>query len=337
MLIPCLIILFVFWYSSVYINDRQNSSFDNKFLKIFSKSLFVNLTTLLIMLVTSLILEKKLTLEINFINILCFYLCIFIYYLIVCNLILLIIKYRAIQMTFYIFLIFVCMFVAMYISLLMHSSYKLFFIFFIFMSMILFWILFIFNETNKKENYYLMFASFLFMLFGIVVTLSDYIYKTLNISGVEYKYIVLDKKADEFLPDEVIYKFNCDKEVEIISYIDSNLTYKTDNGSKIRNLKDKDCLTFVDDNNKTINTDNKKFTFKDGNLTFIGEENNTIQNVKVSFNNKSCLTYAKYKNDSIFLYNIEAISTLGKYWYIKTKFDDKFELQSDFIKTKVKK
>lgn len=205
------------------------------------------------------------------------------------------------------------------------------------MSMILFWILFIFNETNKKENYYLMFASFLFMLFGIVVTLSDYIYKTLNISGVEYKYIVLDKKADEFLPDEVIYKFNCDKEVEIISYIDSNLTYKTDNGSKIRNLKDKDCLTFVDDNNKTINTDNKKFTFKDGNLTFIGEENNTIQNVKVSFNNKSCLTYAKYKNDSIFLYNIEAISTLGKYWYIKTKFDDKFELQSDFIKTKVKK
>ncbi|MCZ6132807.1 hypothetical protein O6B42_02770 [Campylobacter ureolyticus] len=337
LLIPCLIILFVFWYSSVYINDRQNSSFDNKFLKIFSKSLFVNLTTLLIMLVTSLILEKKLTLEINFINILCFYLCIFIYYLIVCNLILLIIKYRAIQMTFYIFLIFVCMFVAMYISLLMHSSYKLFFIFFIFMSMILFWILFIFNETNKKENYYLMFASFLFMLFGIVVTLSDYIYKTLNISGVEYKYIVLDKKADEFLPDEVIYKFNCDKEVEIISYIDSNLTYKTDNGSKIRNLKDKDCLTFVDDNNKTINTDNKKFTFKDGNLTFIGEENNTIQNVKVSFNNKSCLTYAKYKNDSIFLYNIEAISTLGKYWYIKTKFDDKFELQSDFIKTKVKK
>ena len=328
--------------SIIYTDDRRKKSFDNRFLKIFSKSLFVNLTTLFIMLVTSLILEKKLTLEINFINILCVYLCIFIYYLIVCNLILLIIKYRAIQMTFYIFLIFVCMFVAMYISLLMHSSYKLFFIFFIFMSMILFWILFIFNETNKKENYYLMFASFLFMLFGIVVTLSDYIYKTLNISGVEYKYIVLDKKADEFLPDDMIYKFNCDKKVEIISYINSNLTYKTDNGSKIRNLKNKDCLTFVDDNNKTINTDNKKFTFKDGNLTFIEKknntkENNTTQNVKVSFNNKSCLTYAKYKNDSIFLYNIEAISTLGKYWYIKTKFDDKFELQSDFIKTKVKK
>lgn len=337
LLIPCLIILFVFWYSSVYINDRQNSSFDNKFLKIFSKSLFVNLTTLLIMLVTSLILEKKLTLEINFINILCVYFCIFIYYLIVCNLILLIIKYRAIQMTFYIFLIFVCMFVAMYISLIMHSSYKLFFIFFIFMSMILFWILFIFNETNKKENYYLMFASFLFMLFSIVVTLSDYIYKTLNISGVEYKYIVLDKKADEFLPDDMICKFNCDKEVEIISYIDSNLTYKTDNGSEIRNLEDKDCLTFVDDNNKTINTDNEKFTFKDGNLTFTEKKNNTIQNVKASFNYKSCLAYIKYKNDSIVLYNIEAISTLGKYWYIKTKFDDKFELQSDFIKTKVKK
>ncbi|MDU5326377.1 hypothetical protein [Campylobacter ureolyticus] len=337
LLISFLVILFAYVCSIIYVNDKKKKNFDNKFLKLFSKSLFVNLTTLLIMLSTPLILEKKLTLETNFINIAYVCLCMFIYYYIVCYLILLIIKYRAIQMAFYIFLIFACMFVAMYISLLMHSSYKLFFIFFIFMSIILFWILFITNETNKKENYYLMLASFLFMLFGIVVTLSDYIYKTLNISGVEYKYIVLDKKADEFLPDDMICKFNCDKEVEIISYIGDNLTYKTDNGSEIRNLEDKDCLTFVDDNNKTINTDNKKFTFKDGNLTFKGEENNTIQNIKASFNYKSCLTYAKYKNDSIVLYNIEAISTLGKYWYIKTKFDDKFELQSDFIKTKVKK
>ncbi|MCZ6168361.1 hypothetical protein [Campylobacter ureolyticus] len=207
----------------------------------------------------------------------------------------------------------------------------------IFTSLFLTWILLNDNITNKKEFINLYALLYIFLIFGTLGIISDYIFKTLNISGVEYKYIVLDKKADEFLPDDMIYKFNCDKEVEIISYIDSNLTYKTDNGSESRNLEDKDCLTFIDDNNKTINTDNKKFTFKDGNLTFTEKKNNTIQNVKANFNYKSCLTYAKYKNDSIVLYNIEAISTLGKYWYIKTKFDDKFELQSDFIKTKVKK
>ncbi len=243
-------------------------------------------------------------------------------------------------------IIFIC-FILLFILLLICIIYiifirgfkiaEIYFVFFIILSIFLFWIVSIRNFVNKNDYLLVLITGLILMVIGVNAITLVPIFKTLNISDIEYKYIVLDKKADEFLPDDMIYKFNCDKEVEIISYIDSNLTYKTDNGSKIRNLKDKDCLTFVDDNNKTINTDNKKFTFKDGNLTFIGEENNTIQNVKVSFNNKSCLTYAKYKNDSIFLYNIEAISTLGKYWYIKTKFDDKFELQSDFIKTKVKK
>ena len=220
---------------------------------------------------------------------------------------------------------------------LMHFSDFFIDIVYIIFSILLFYIIQATNFVNKND-YLLTFATALvLMTIGVIKISVAPIFKTLNISDIEYKYIVLDKKADEFLPDDMICKFNYDKEVEIISYIDSSLTYKTDSGSEIRNLEDKDCLTFIDDNNKTINTDNKKFIFKDGNLIFTEKKNNTIQNVKASFNNKSCLAYAKYKNDSIVLYNIEAISTLGKYWYIKTKFDDKFELQSDFIKTKVKK
>lgn len=243
-------------------------------------------------------------------------------------------------------IIFIC-FILLFILLLICIIYiifirgfkiaEIYFVFFIILSIFLFWIVSIRNFVNKNDYLLVLITGLILMVIGVNAITLVPIFKTLNISDIEYKYIVLDKKADEFLPDDMIYKFNCDKEVEIISYINSNLTYKTDNGSKIRNLKDKDCLTFIDDNNKTINTDNKKFTFKDGNLTFTEKKNNTIQNVKASFNNKSCLAYIKYKNDSIVLYNIEAISTLGKYWYIKTKFDDKFELQSDFIKTKVKK
>lgn len=243
------------------------------------------------------------------------------------------------------FIYFILLFILLLIYIIFIRGFKIaeiYFVFFIILSIFLFWIVSIRNFVNKNDYLLVLITGLILMVIGVNAITSVPIFKILNISGVEYKYIVLDKKADEFLPNEVIYKFNCDKEVEIISYIDSNLTYKTDSGSESRNLKDKDCLTFVDDNNKTINTDNKKFTFKDGNLTFVEKknntkENNTTQNIKASFNYKSCLTYAKYKNDSIVLYNIEAISTLGKYWYIKTKFDDKFELQSDFIKTKVKK
>lgn len=362
LLIPCLIFLVVYVVSIVYTDDRRKKSFDNKFLKIFSKSLFVNLTSyiaaslsiLLVLQIFSPKIYKLLTWLFNFFEKYLFkirqeffiifftLLIIFIAFLLFNFLLSKIIKSQKFQIVFYILLLVIYVSMAIYVLFITNSLFKVSFILFMFVSIVLFWKSRIDNEINKKEYLYLVCFSTTLMMFSVPVFFSDYIYKTLNISGVEYKYIVLDKKADEFLPDEVIYKFNCDKEVEIISYIDSNLTYKTDNGSKIRNLKDKDCLTFVDDNNKTINTDNKKFTFKDGNLTFIEKknntkENNTTQNIKANFNYKSCLTYAKYKNDSIVLYNIEAISTLGKYWYIKTKFDDKFELQSDFIKTKVKK
>lgn len=362
LLIPCLIISLVFWYSSIYINDRQNGNFDNKIFKYFSKSLFVNLTSYIAASLSIWLVLQIFPLEIYKLLVWFFYLfekylfeirqeffipfftllIIFIAFLLFNFLLSKVVKSQKFQIVFYILLLVIYTSMAIYVLFITNSLFKVPFILFMFVSIVLFWKLRIDNERNKKEYLYLVCFSTTLMMFSVPVFFSDYIYKTLNISGVEYKYIVLDKKADEFLPDDMICKFNCDKEVEIISYINSNLTYKTDNGSKIRNLKDKDCLTFVDDNNKTINTDNKKFTFKDGNLTFTEKknntkENNTIQNVKASFNNKSCLAYAKYKNDSIVLYNIEAISTLGKYWYIKTKFDDKFELQSDFIKTKVKK
>lgn len=351
LLIPCLIISLVFWYSSIYINDRQNGNFDNKIFKYFSKSLFVNLTSYIAASLSIWLVLQIFPLEIYKLLVRFFYLfekylfeirqeffillIIFITFLLFNFLLSKIIKSQKFQIVFYALLLFIYASMAIYVLFITNSLFKVSFILFMFVSIVLFWKSRIDNEINKKEYLYLVCFSTTLMMFSVPVFFSDYIYKTLNISGVEYKYIILDKKADEFLPNDMICKFNCEKEVEIISYIDGNLTYKTDNGSEIRNLEDKDCLTFVDDNNKTINTNNKKFTFKDENLTFI-KENNTTQNVKASFNYKSCLTYAKYKNDSIVLYNIEAISTLGKYWYIKTKFDDKFELQNDFIKIKVK-
>ncbi|VYS77456.1 hypothetical protein [Campylobacter ureolyticus] len=322
----CLAYTYIFWF--MYDIDKRSKKFDKKIF--YYDSLFVWIislvSTLLFFIFFGNYIDKiditwlNKFLSVNKIALFLIFLTIFIFAIIVSFFI----KFKIFAFIMIIaFLILLCIFLNFSILL-------------IFTSLFLTWILLNDNITNKKEFINLYALLYSFLIFGTLGIISDYIFKTLNVSGIEYKYIILDKKADEFLPEDMICKFNCDKKVEIISYIDSNLTYKTDNGSEIRNLKDKDCLTFIDDNNKTINTDNK-IIFKDGNLTFTEKKNNTIQNVKASFNNKSCLAYAKYKNDSIILYNIEAISTLGKYWYIKTKFDDKFELQNDFIKTKVKK
>lgn len=80
----------------------------------------------------------------------------------------------------------------------------------------------------------------------------------------------------------------------------------------------------------------QKYKFENGNLYF---KDNSYKKVTAKLN-LDCLTYAKETNTTIEIYNIKAVSSLGKTWLLKTLNDGKdgkFEIVSDFIKGKVKK
>lgn len=92
-------------------------------------------------------------------------------------------------------------------------------------------------------------------------------------------------------------------EIEIISYIDENLTFKYKNREISKNVA-KNCIE-NNDNNATLKRD--------------------------------CFTYAKKTDTAIKLYNIKALSTIGEFWYIKSRDGAKFEIPQEFIKEKVRK
>ncbi|NLK66818.1 MAG: hypothetical protein GX282_05010 [Campylobacteraceae bacterium] len=216
--------------------------------------------------------------------------------------------------------------------------------------------------TIIKNIYVFRVVVFLFTLFNFFIllpVLNLEIVKKLNFGNINYSSITLSKEAKEHLPRDIICETDCgnfscwidenDKiicknlDIEIISYVDGNLTYayKKDTDKK-HSLSDisKRCIKFVDENNTKIDTKGKKIKFIEGNLTFINKdgEDKPKEKIKAITTPETCLTYMEeLENNATKLYNIKAISTLGKYWYIETMSGDRFEIESSFIKSKVRK
>ncbi|CZE48288.1 Uncharacterised protein [Campylobacter geochelonis] len=109
---------------------------------------------------------------------------------------------------------------------------------------------------------------FAILAFGIILFYSDWLYKTLNLGGLKYQTLVIDKNAFNALPNEIKSKDN-----------------------------------FLDKN--------------------------------ISFNNDSNITYITKNGDKfITIHNIKAISTIGKFYYLESNDGVKFELNSEFIKSR---
>ena len=132
------------------------------------------------------------------------------------------------------------------------------------------------------------------------------IMKRLNFGNIDYEYITLEKSSH--IPENLLCKNNennlgCIKdEIEIISYIDENLTFKYKNREISKNVA-KNCIE-NSDKNATLKRD--------------------------------CFTYTTNADTAIKLYNIKALSTIGEFWYIKSRDGTKFEIPQEFIKEKVR-
>lgn len=151
---------------------------------------------------------------------------------------------------------------------------------------------------------------YLFIGYNLIFSLpfvDKNIMKRLNFGNIDYEYITLEKSFH--ILENLLCKNNEDNlgcikdEIEIISYIDENLTFKYKNREISKNVA-KNCIE-NNDNNATLKRD--------------------------------CFTYAKKTDTAIKLYNIKALSTIGEFWYIKSRDGAKFEIPQEFIKEKVRK
>ncbi|WP_103580233.1 hypothetical protein [Campylobacter concisus] len=60
------------------------------------------------------------------------------------------------------------------------------------------------------------------------------------------------------------------------------------------------------------------------------------ENASVKLFKRECVTYFEKNDEVIKLYNIKALSTLGKFYYLETKDGVKFELDASKIISRAK-
>lgn len=117
-----------------------------------------------------------------------------------------------------------------------------------------------------------------------------------------------------------------------MSYKDGNITFQYNGNIENKENISTQCLKFLNKNNEIIKIANRKIKFDDKTLVFL-DNNDSIKDVIAKTDPEIYLTYIEDLGDTIKLYNIKAVSALGKYWRLKTKRNkDKFYIESKFIK-----
>lgn len=81
---------------------------------------------------------------------------------------------------------------------------------------------------------------------------------------------------------------------------------------------------------KDINK-SKNIKFENNVLSYQLDKNYTEENVTVKIEKKEYITYIEKHDDTVWLHNIKAISTLGKFYYLETKDGIRFELDASKI------
>lgn len=219
------------------------------------------------------------------------------------------------------------------------------------MSFLLIWLMAISNATNKSSIIYIMYFTIISTLLSAMTTAPNFTMSLIGYKEVDYKFISIDKKALNSLPDEIC-KEDCDKYFCIsntkrnyacknsyitpISYIDGNFTYKNNDTNTIHSIKSasNECFSFLDENQTIVEIPkDSKIIFKDKTLDTQKDGNaKTYKNISLKSNPKICMTYIKNQdNDTFKIYNIKTLSTLGKFYLLETKDGKKFEIDSNLI------
>ena len=353
-LLPILFILAVFAFACLFNYDKQNENFKNN--RFMSESLFINVTSFIISIFITLAIIVFLSDSIDVwfnnnyhmagIAIILLFLCIIFRFSIFC--ILKIIKNEMLAIFLYLAIIVMCCGVSFYLSIKLGEINKTISISMLFMSLIIFFIFFIDTKISKKENIILFIFTFIMLIICSTATFLNYGYKMMGFGDIDYKYITIDKIAKESLPKWIINKkeikeyfclsdfggkITCEKEnVEILSYKDGNITFQYNGNIENKENISTQCLKFLNKNNEIIKIANRKIKFDDKTLIFL-DNNDSIKDVVAKTDPEIYLTYIEDLGDTIKLYNIKAVSTLGKYWRLETKRNkDKFYIESKFIK-----
>ncbi|WP_281529607.1 hypothetical protein [Campylobacter hominis] len=351
-LLPILFILAVFAFAYLFNYDKQNENFKNN--RFMSESLFINVTSFIISIFITLAIIVFLSdsIDVWFNNnyhmagiVIIILLCIIFRFSVFC--VLKIIKNEMSAIFLYLTIIFMCG-ASFYLSIKLGEINKTISISMLFMSLIIFFIFFIDTKISKKENIILFIFTFIMLIICSTATFLNYGYKMMGFGDIDYKYITIDKIAKESLPKWIINKkeikeyfclsdfggkITCEKEnVEILSYKDGNITFQYNGNIKNKENISTQCLKFLNKNNEIIKIANRKIKFDDKTLIFL-DNNDSIKDVIAKTAPEIYLTYIEDLGDVIKLYNIKAVSALGKYWRLKTKRNkDKFYIESKFIK-----
>lgn len=345
-------ILSIFFVALLYNHDKENNNFKNE--KFYSKSIFIDLVSIL--LAISVYIMFIYFLEAKFYDtklyqiiakdqyriLISFFLIGYFIYFIIIKILLKIIKNEKISILFFIIFIILWLTFCFYLSIKINN--ELFFIYFIGFAFVVFWIMFIGNETNKKEYIYLLSVGSFILLFGSTILFSSYAFKWLDFGNINYSYISLDKDVKNTIPIKLINKNDLNQyfcienlsnkndhnktDIEIIHDYNKNNTfeYKNTNETKIIEYIPKNCFKFINTNNQAMDIKNKIIKY-----TFINENNESKTEEKALATPEKYLTYIEEKEDVLIIYNIKALSTLGRFWHLETRGGTRFKVESKFI------
>ena len=205
------------------------------------------------------------------------------------------------------------------------------------------------GDFTDEDDVKFIVASLIVIVFVGGMSFLNYTMRQLNYGDIDYKFISLDKKALEALPKEICAKDcdeyfcindgSCHKNASVVSYIDNNLTIvDKNNATKSFTEISLKCLKFTGKNGDELSIDkNESIKFSGGVLSFTNGGAKKIEsNAAIKSFPEICMTYVEKSDDALKLYNVKALSALGKFYYLQTKSGEKFELDSSLIISKQK-
>jgi putative membrane protein len=187
----------------------------------------------------------------------------------------------------------------------------------------------------------------LFLFIAVVplyfmMALMDEIVKQLELGNVDYKYLLIEKNSVGALPKGIydISEIALFENKPVFSYIDNNLTIKNDgqNNTISNIIVSSKYIKFDCEENKckgikeaiSIKYQDKMLSYTTKNRNTSKKNNFTIETT-AKLKPKENITYAEKHGDTVWLHNIKALSTLGKFYYLETKDGVKFELDASKI------
>lgn len=195
---------------------------------------------------------------------------------------------------------------------------------------------------NIGEYKVILFLFIVVVPLYFMMALMNEIARQLELGNVYYKYLLIEKNSVGALPKGIydINKIMSFENKPAFSYIDNNLTIKNDGqNNTISNIVvSPKYIKFDCEENKCKGIKEAiNIKYQDKMLSYIiknkntSKKNNFTIEATARLKPKENITYTEKRDDTVWLHNIKAISTLGKFYYLETKDGIRFELDASKI------